>query len=236
MLVYINVETTGLESNDRICALGLIVFDEVVATYSELIKPPKKVRPEASALHHITNEMLKEKKDFQNSYIQTILQKYNNSDTVFVGHNISFNLEMLKKEGFVFRGTFIDTLKCTRALIQECEQFSLQYLRYELKLYKGEQILAEKLGIELRAHEVLSDTLHVRLLHKYLNEMADDEELQKLSSEPVLLQKLSFGKYKGHFIEEIALSDRAYLLWVLNSVDTLDGDMRYSIEYYTKML
>ena len=236
MLIYIDVETTGLDQNDRICAVGLIVLDEEILVYKELIKPPKKMRPEASAINHITDEMLKEKKSFENSQIKEILGKYNTLDTTFVGHNIAFDIAMLKYEGFIFRGAFIDTLKCTRALIQECEQFSLQYLRYELKLYKNEKKVADELGIELCAHEVLSDALHTRLLHSYLNDMADDEKLQELSSHPVLIQKLSFGKYKGRFIEEIAMNDGAYLSWVLSSVESLDEDMRYSIEYYMKML
>lgn len=43
MLIYIDVETTGLEENDRICSLGMIVYDgEKVSKYKELIKPPKK--------------------------------------------------------------------------------------------------------------------------------------------------------------------------------------------------
>ncbi len=236
MLIYIDVETTGLEQNDRLCAVGLILFDEEVITYQELIKPPKKMRPEASAINHITDEMLKKKKSFEDSKINEILEKYNRTETTFIGHNIAFDIAMLKKEGFVFQGAFIDTLKCTRALIQECEQFSLQYLRYELKLYKDEKKVADELTIELQAHEVLSDALHVRLLHCYLNDMAGDEKLQELSSHPVLIQKLSFGKYKGRFIEEIAMNDGAYLSWVLSSVESLDEDMRYSIEYYTKML
>lgn len=234
MLIYLDIETTGLEQNDRICSIGLIVFDEKVEIYKELIKSPKKMRPEASAINHITDEMLKEKKSFGTSQIKEVLEKYNTTETTFVGHNIVFDLSMLKKEGFVFQGVFIDTLKCTRALIQECEQFSLQYLRYELKLYKDEKRLAEELGINLSAHQALSDALHVRLLHHYLNDMADDEELKELSTQPILIQKLNFGKYKGRFIEEIAMNDRAYLIWVLNSVDTLDVDMRYSIENYTK--
>ena len=234
MLIYLDIETTGLEQNDRICSIGLIVFDEKIEIYKELIKPPKKMRPQASAINHITDEMLKEKESFETSQIKKILEKYNMTETTFVGHNIVFDLSMLKKEGFVFQGAFIDTLKCTRALIQECEQFSLQYLRYELKLYKDEKRLAEELGIELSAHQVLSDALHVKLLHTYLNDIADDEKLKEFSSQPVLLQKLTFGKYKGQFIEEIAMNDRAYLNWVLSSVETLDADMRYSIEYYTK--
>ncbi|MBU0633157.1 3'-5' exonuclease [bacterium] len=237
MLIYIDIQTTGLEENDRICCIGLILYDkETISTHKELIKPPKKIRPEASALNHITNEMLQDAKEFEDSEIKDILQKYNDYDTTLVGHNVVFALQMLKKEGFIFNGAIIDTLKCSRSLIPECEQFALQFLRYELRVYQDEKQLSDELGIELRAHEVLSDALHVRLLHIYLNELADDERLQELSVNPVLIQKLNFGKYKGRFIEEIVMNDMSYLTWLLNGMDTLDEDLRYSIEYYMKML
>ncbi|WP_345993630.1 exonuclease domain-containing protein [Sulfurimonas sp. HSL-1716] len=237
MLIYLDVETTGFEQNDRLCALGMILYEgDVASTYRELVKPPKKVRPEASALNHITNEMLKDKKDFESSEIKEILHKYNTIDTVFVGHNIGFHIEMLKKEGFVFNAAFIDTLKCSRNLIQECERFSLQFLRYELRLYKEEDALFDELGIEIRPGDVLSDALHTRLLHRYLNETADDERLQEISAGPVLVEKLNFGKYKGRFIEEIVMNDADYLEWVLSSMESLDEDTRYSIEHYMKMI
>ena len=86
----------------------------------------------------------------------------------------------------------------------------------------------------INQHSFSHNSLHVKLLHTYLNDIADDEKLKELSTQPILIQKLNFGKYKGRFIEEIAMNDRAYLIWVLNSVDTLDVDMRYSIENYTK--
>ena len=74
MLIYIDVETTGLEQNDRICAVGLIVLDEEILVYKELIKPPKKMRPEASAINHITDEMLKEKKSFPVNIARRIVE------------------------------------------------------------------------------------------------------------------------------------------------------------------
>lgn len=236
MLIYIDLKTTGFEQNDRICSIAFIVFDEDVKTYRELIKAPKKIRPEASAVHHITNEMLKEKSSFQDSKIANLLREYNNPKNIFIGHNIALITAMLQKEDFILHSGIIDTLRCSRALIQECEQFSLQFLRYELKLYKDEESAAKSLGIHINAHEALSDALHVRLLHLSLNEFCDDEKLMEFSANPVLLKKLNFGKYKGHFLEEIAMNDKNYLLWMLGNLDSMDEDLRYSIDYYLKMI
>ena len=177
MLAFFDVETTGLEAEDRLCALGLICeVDDTVETFSEWIKPPRKVRPEAMAVHHITNEMLATQVDFENSKMKDKLATLNKVSTTLVGHNISFDLEMLKKEGFVWRGGVIDTLKCTRHLVEEIDYFNLQYLRYELGLYK-EESMAEKLGINLIAHTPLSDAFHVKLLYHYLLQLSSHEEL-----------------------------------------------------------
>ena len=235
MLIYLDLETTGLEQNDRLCSAGIILYqDTEVTTLYELIKPPKKISPAASAVHHITNEMIKDAQCFEDSQTKKILELYNYGDTIIVGHNVAFDLQMLQKEGYVFEGLVIDTLKCSRALMPECEQFSLQFLRYDLKLYKEELSLASELGIPLQAHHALCDALHVRLLHLYLNSLAEDEKLLHVSVNPVLIQKLNFGKYKGRYIEEIAMIDSAYLQWL--TTQSSDEDLLYSIEYNLKML
>ncbi len=228
MLVFLDTETSGLEEQDRICSLGIIAENK---THYELIKSPRKIRSEASAIHHLTNEMLKDKKVFKESKIYQILQEYNSADNVLIAHNAPFDLKMLQKEGFVWQGAIVDTLKCVRHLIPECEQFSLQYLRYELKLYKLEN---SDLGIALQAHNALSDALHVKLLYEYLLDMASLEELQDLTMQSVLISKFTFGKYKGHYIEEIAMNDASYLHWMLHNMSDIDEDMHYSLEYWLK--
>jgi len=228
MLIFLDTETTGLEEQDRICSLGIIAEDK---TYYELIKPPRKIRAESSAINHLTNEMLKDKKVFKESEIYKTLQAYNSIENVLITHNTPFDLKMLQKEDFVWQGAIIDTLKCVRHLIPECEQFSLQYLRYELKLYKNEN---SDLGITPQAHNALSDALHVKLLYEYLLDIASLEELQNLTMEPILISKFSFGKYKGRYIEEIAMNDASYLDWMLHNMLSIDEDLQYSLEYWLK--
>lgn len=233
MLIYLDLETTGLEKMDRLCAIGLISIDgDDVETKSEQIKPPKRIGPDAMAVHHITNEMVRDAPDFSESDTLRWLEAHNDTANILVAHNIAFDLGMLQKEGFIWQGGMIDTLKCTKHLITEIDRFSLQYLRYELGLYKDEGEIAQEMGIELRAHTPLSDALHVWSLHRYLNAMADDEALMELTSERALIKKFSFGKYKGRYIEEIAMRDRGYLQWMLDTLLDMDEDLRYSVEHY----
>lgn len=234
MLCYLDVETTGLETRDRICSIGMVVEDEEgMHCFTQRVDPGMRIPPEAMAVHHITNEMAQDAPDFEATEAATVLATLNRPETILVGHNLAFDLQMLAKEGVTWQGGMIDTLKCTRHLLgSEISRFSLQYLRYELRLYREEAALAVDLGVELRAHDALSDALHTRLLHRYLREMADDETLMTLTTEQALVHKLNFGKYTGKYIEDIARRDAAYLTWMLNSLSDLDEDLRYSIEYY----
>jgi len=132
---------------------------------------------------------------------------------------------MLERSGFKFLGEVIDTLRVTKHLVGECEQFSLQFLRYELKLYKKEKE-------HLDAHHALSDAKIVKNLYEYLLDIQTKEKLAELSFKNVLLTKFEFGKYSGRYIEEISMCDRGYLEWMLGNIIDLDEDLRYSIEYY----
>jgi DNA polymerase-3 subunit epsilon/exodeoxyribonuclease X len=233
---FIDTETTGTGPKDRICSVGPNLDDgDTLRTHHELIAPGRKVPPDAMAVHHITNEMLEDAPAFTESEAAALLDSLNGPDTLLVGHNLSFDLDMLYREGLTWRGGMVDTLKCTKHLLGgEIDRFSLQYLRYELRLYRDEAEEAKRLGIELRPHHALSDALHTRMLYRYLLEMADEEKLMALTTEQALVHKLTFGKYAGKYIEDIARRDPRYLEWMLASMTDLDEDLRYSIDYYLK--
>ena len=203
---------------------------EGVKVHESLIKPACKIKTEAMAVHHITNEEVVKAPAFSESKAYELLNQYNSEDHVLVGHNISFDLEMLVKEGFTWKGGIVDTLRCSRHLIEEIDRFSLQYLRYELGIYKEEEERSKALEITLQAHSAISDAFHVQELYYYLKEMVSEDELMRLSVEPALLKKLNFGKYKDHYIEEIASQDRRYLEWLLQQ--DIDEDLSFSIRHY----
>ena len=235
MLIFLDTETTGLEDKDKVCSIGIIAVDEEsLHVEYDLVNDGKKISPKASSINHITNEMLKEKPKLQESKAYKFLQEQNNKDTVLVAHNIKFDLQMLEKSGFKWRGRTIDTLRCTKHLIPECEEFSLQFLRYELRLYELEEKECSTCRVSkpITAHNAISDALHVKLLYEYLLDSSTCSQMQELSDKKVLMQKFSFGKYIGRHIEEIAMNDRGYLEWMLASINDLDEDLRYSIDYY----
>ena len=233
MLIFFDTETTGLEVNDRLCAIGFIYGDE---THYELINPMKKVPPGASAIHHITNEMLKDAPVFAVSLSYEKLELLNTPETILVSHNAPFDLAMLHKEGITWQGRVIDTLKCSKALMDDLDGYSLQFLRYELRLYRNEAEVFSGYDIDITPHHPLSDALHAKMIYEYLLDLSDDETLIEISRSHLLLTRLPFGKYAKKRIEQIALKDAAYLKWMLDSLMDLDEDLRYSIEHHLRGL
>ena len=228
-MIFLDTETTGLEVKDRICALGII---ERESTHFELIHPGKKIPPAASAIHQITNEMVIDAPSFSQSLSAGKLKSLNTPETILVSHNAPFELDMLQKEGVAWQGSVIDTLKCSKSLMDDLEGYSLQFLRYELRIYREEERVFQEHGVSLVPHHALSDALHTKMVLEYLLDLADVERLIEISQSHVLLSRLPFGKYAKKRIEEIALKDPGYLKWMVESLMDMDEDLRYSIEHY----
>jgi DNA polymerase-3 subunit epsilon/exodeoxyribonuclease X len=237
MLIFVAIARSGFEATDKICAVGLLAFEQqhCIKCCFNLLNEGKKISPKASALHNITNEMIADKDSFMQSEAFIFLQKYNQQASTLVVHNADFTLLHLTQAGLSWSGTVIDTQKLVKHTMQECEVFTLAFLRYELQLYKNEALYKKGAGIRasLVAHHALHDALVIKMLYDYLRESLSFEEMATMSFENVLLQKLPFGKFVGRYIEDIALHERTYLEW-LYSLEDLDSDLRYSIAYYLK--
>ena len=231
MVIFLDTETTGVDPKDRVCALGFIGED----TYHfELINPGKKIPPAASAIHHITNEMVSDAPSFSQSISSEKLKELNTTENILVSHNAPFDLAMLEKEGVTWQGRVIDTLKCSKSLMDDLEGYSLQFLRYELRLYREEKAVFETYNLPIVPHHALSDALHTKMVLEYLLDLANIERLIEISKSHVLLTRLPFGKYAKKRIEEIALKDPGYLKWMVESLMDMDEDLRYSIDYYLR--
>ena len=230
-IVFFDTETTGNTEKDFLCQIAYKSGDK---SFVALYKPPVKIPPEASAVHHITNKMVADKPSFSESGDkETIKELFENS--VVVAHNTPFDLVMIKKEGIEPK-RFICTLRLARHLDREekIDRYNLQYLRYFLDI-----------EIDATAHDALGDVLVLEQLYKRLKKKIMDEEnlgedeavekMMEISSHPSLLHTFKFGKYNGKRIEEVIKIDRGYLQWLLDqklNSDGIDEDWIYTLKHY----
>jgi DNA polymerase-3 subunit epsilon len=98
-LIAFDLETTGLEGDKaRIIEFCFVELDESladIARWTEMVDPQVPIPPETSAIHGITDAMVKGKTPFSAhaSRIQALVQ-----DAVLVAHNHQFDLEILSRE------------------------------------------------------------------------------------------------------------------------------------------
>ncbi|MDD5405886.1 MAG: exonuclease domain-containing protein [Sulfurovaceae bacterium] len=241
--ILFDTETTGNGIDDRIIQIGGIVVHDKnnMEIFDELCSTNIPISIEAMAVHHITPEQLIGKPPFIKSNFLNTLQKYNEPGNFLIAHNINFDLDMLKREGFENKYTLIDTLRCAKHLLSKQNSHALQYLRYSLGLYKNEEEESSKIGISIKAHDAIGDVLVMKLLLSNLVEQTKIQfgnvdimsTLAKLTTTPVLLSIFKFGKYKDRAIEDIAREDLKYIEWMRKNLE-LDEDMRYTLDYYLR--
>lgn len=237
-IIFFDTETTGNTDKDFLCQIAYKKMNG--DSFCGLYKPPFKIPPEASAVHHISNKMIEDKEAFSSSsdYLK-IKELFEDEKNVVVAHNAQFDITMLKKENIIPKN-FICTLRVARELDKEgkIEKYNLQYLRYLLDI-----------EVEAQAHDALGDVLVLeklfeRLLKKIIEtEGATKEEailkMIEISSHPTILRTINFGKYNGKEIKEIATIDRGYLEWLLKQKeesDQIDEDWIYTLRHHLGML
>jgi len=241
-LIFFDTETTGNTEKDFLCQIAYKCGEE---SFVGLYKPPIKIPPEASAIHHITNKMVVDKPTFKESTDQPIIKKlFEDKDSIIVAHNAPFDLLIISKEDIVPR-KFICTLRVARYLDKEgkIERYNLQYLRYLLEL-----------EIEATAHDALGDVLVLeklfeRLKNKMIEEIAPTpngvgvttenvvKKMIEVSSHPSLMLTFNFGKHLGKKVEEVLKTDRGYLEWLLAQKlegDQIEDDWIYTLKHHLK--
>lgn len=241
MVYYIlfDTETTGALEEDRVIQFGGMILDQKgkMEVYDELCKSEVPIKIEAMEVHNITPMMLENKPSAKETNFYRRLEELNNNSNFLIAHNINFDLEMIKKEGFVNNLQLIDTLRCARHIYPDLPYHRLQYLRYALNLYKNEQEEAQKLNITIKAHDAIGDVLVMKLFLRELVAKTREvypnynpmKKLVELSSTPVFVQTFKFGKYKGEKIVDVAQKDANYLNWMLNNMEDIDEDLKYTL-------
>jgi len=239
--IILDTETTGAGENDRVIQLGYLVLgSNPIEVHNELNSSDVPISFGAMEVHGIIPEMIADKPACTETSAYKRLLELNTPDNYVIIHNAPFDLKMLEKEGFKTQMKVIDTLRVAKHIMPDEEAHRLQYFRYKMELYKSEKKEADALGVVVKAHDAIGDVLVLKLLLTKLKEAVmlafprenPVEKMVDLTNTPILVQTFRFGKYKGKSLEEVAREDAGYLRWMLSSMENLDDDMRYSINYY----
>ena len=237
--VLFDTETTGNQEDDKVIQFGAMIVDQKgkVEAFDELCSTDVAIKLEAMEVHNITPDLLNGKPKAIETNFYKKLEELNSNENFLIAHNISFDMGMIKKEGFVNQYQLIDTLRCAKHLYPDLPYHRLQYIRYALELYKTETAEAAKNNITIKAHDAIGDVLVMKLFLTKLvgkcREMYPDynpiEKLVDLTKTPVFMKTFKFGKHKGKDIESVAREDAGYLNWMRTNME-LDEDLRYTLD------
>lgn len=148
-----DTETTGLTPGlDEIISIGAlrIVNNRLLRqeVFEQLIDPQRPIPATATAIHGITDAMVRDQ-----PVIEHVLPRFRAfvEDTVLVGHNLAFDMRMLREKeqstGVCFVNPILDTLLLSALLHPEESQHSLE-------------AIAQRLGVQaLGRHTALGDAI-----------------------------------------------------------------------------
>lgn len=232
--IFLDTETTG---NDLLAdRLFQLCYKHNDTLKSEYFKPEVPISIKSQSITHVTNKMVEKSPFFSGSSMSREIQDLINNYIV-VAHNAIFDVAMLSHEG-ITTPRFICTLKVARALDESCviPEYNLQYLRYYLEL-----------DVEGNAHEAKNDVLVLealfgRLYKKMVEKMGSHEEavlkMLKITTEPSLFMLFPFGKHRGRKIDEVVISDRSYVEWLLEKKlesPEDEEDWIFTLKYHLKI-
>lgn len=226
-IIFFDLETTGVDtSRDRIVELSLVKVmpngEEIVKT--RRINPEMPIPAEATAIHHITDEDVKNEPTFR-QIAKSLAQFLEGCD--FGGFNSNrFDLPMLVEE-FMRAGVEVDFKK--RRFVDVQNIFHKMEQRTLVAAYK---FYCDKELTE--AHSAEADTLATyevlkAQLERYPDLQNDIDELARFSSRGetadftgrILYNEkgeeiFGFGKYKGRTVEEVFRLEPSYYAWMMN--------------------
>lgn len=219
MLIIFDLETTGVDvAKDRIVQIAYVLLDDsgkAVAQNCTLVNPQMPIPAEASAVHGITNEAIKDAPTFA-QIAKAVAARFKGADVVTYNGN-AFDVPLLINE---FRrvgvpipfdlsenGTsFYDGLVVER-------QLNRNTLSATYKRYTGEELEG--------AHDALADVKATLVVMQkqvaLLDSLEDINPYNAVKLDTVVGRDFIFtiGKYKDKFVWWVQKNDPDYILWFL---------------------
>ena len=201
--IFYDTETTGIRA-DRDRIIEIAAFDPVLnRSFEMLVNPGIPIPPDATAIHHITNDMVSNSPSF--AHVGTEFINFCQGEVVLIAHNNdAFDLHFLQNEFSRHNlamptWKFLDSLKWARRYRPDLPRHTLQFLR-EIYGFPANN-----------AHRALDDVI---VLHQVFSQMTDDLsilDIFSLLNKPRQIQHMPFGKHQG---QPLGLVPRDYVRWL----------------------
>ncbi len=134
--VALDTETTGLSKSSCIVEIGAVKFrgNTMLDTFSTLVRPPEPIPKRVTAVHGITNTMVRSAPRFRD--VAPRLLRFI-GDSIIVAHNAPFDMEVISREleraGLPsIKNPVIDTCRLSKCLFPGLPSYKLSYLRKAL--------------------------------------------------------------------------------------------------------
>ena len=226
-LVFFDLETTGIDIvKDRIVEISMVKVmpngEEIVKT--RRINPGMPIPPEATAIHGITDEDVKDCPKFK-EIAKSLAAQIEGCDLAGFNSN-RFDIPMLAEE-FLRAGVDVDLNRRkfidVQTIFHKMEQ---RNLTAAYKFYCNKD-LANAHSAEadtMATYEVLKAQLgrypelenDVNFLSKYSAFTNNVDFAGRMVYNEKGQEVINFGKYKGRLVEEVLKSDPSYYAWIMN--------------------
>lgn len=226
-LVFFDLETTGTDVvNDRIVEISVIKVwpDGKELERTRRINPGRPIPAEATAVHHISDEDVKDEPKFS-QIAKSLAEIFTGADIAGFNSN-RFDVPLLIEE-FYRAGINLDTTKTrfidVQTIFHKKEQRTLSAA---YKFYCGANLEdAHSANADTRAtYEVLKAQLDryddlandIDALSEYSSYSRNVDFAGRLIYDDQHREVVNFGKHKGKLAEEVLRTDTGYYGWIMN--------------------
>ena len=235
----VDVETTGPDlKNDRLIQLAFLkIRGDKIEAFNDFCYTDIEMNDVVTAIHGITNAMLEDKfwPDETDAFME--LERGNHPHNYFVSHGNKMDITMLEHEGLALKMKPIDTDKCARALLKDAPSYKLADLVRWYGMEERAWQIAKKIGLtDIEAHDALADAVwHYALFSLLLEKVEGDVgRLVEMTAKPMLLEKITFGKFKGKSFQEVFEKEPAELVWMYANMTSDWSDLEYTLAHWLK--
>lgn len=219
----VDFETTGFPEDAvrAVCEVGytdLTADWKIGPTVAFYANPAHPIPPQTRAVHHISDADVADAVS-PDVAMRTLMLGMEETD-VFAAHNCKFEQAFFGGGG----RRWICTLQCAKHLLPDAPGHSNQVLRYWLGI--DEQF--DDPARAMPPHRAGPDTFVTAHILSRLLALAAVDELVRLTTAPVVLRDVTFGKHRGMKWADLPWD---YLNWVATKSD-LGADEKHTARHY----